>query len=279
MRRFSKKLRIFAKGPSENLFSNFNDSLFFDDLYECISESEMLISGTGWQTNIEFNARKIAKFKNIPSIAVIDHWTNYKKRFIFRGIEIYPDHLLVSDEYAKNIAKEIFPNIAITQLSNLFLESTAAKLKKNFSIRKNFKLPTKIIYFTEPIREKWGNSELIPEFQALKFFSEKIDLLVEKKLIAQKSHIEYINIKTHPSEDYSKYKRFIKSLNLPGELYINKYKSLESSILNAHIAFGCETQALIVAQACGLKVISSIPPWAPQCRLPHNFIIHMSKIR
>ncbi len=238
----------------------------------------MVISGTGWQTDIEFKARQIAKEKNIPSLAVLDHWTNYKERFLHNGIKVYPDHLLVSDEYANKIAKKIFPKISITKLSNLWLENTAYKLKKKISTRNKPKLPTKIIYFTEPIRESWGNSDLIPEYQALKFFSEKIDLLVENKLIAQKNKIEYINIKTHPSEDYLKYKKFIGSLKLPGKTYINRYKSLEDSILNAHIAFGCETQALILAQACGFNVISTIPPWAPKCKLPHNFVIHMSKL-
>ena len=238
----------------------------------------MLISGTGWQTDIEYSARKFAKSINIPSIAVLDHWTNYKERFVFNGRELYPDHILVSDKYAEALAQKDLPNITITQLSNLWLDNIVHKYKKNISLKSNFELPTKLLYFTEPYRQKWGDSKLIPEFQALKYFSDKIDLLVKNKLISTKNKIESINIKTHPSEDISKYAKFIYSLGLPGDLYINKYESLENSLLNAQIAFGCETQALVVAQACGLKVVSTIPPWAPKCKLPHDFIIHISKL-
>ena len=213
----------------------------------------MLISGTGWQTDIEYSARKFAKSINIPSIAVLDHWTNYKERFVFNGRELYPDHILVSDKYAEALAQKDLPNITITQLSNLWLDNIVHKYKKNISLKSNFELPTKLLYFTEPYRQKWGDSKLIPEFQALKYFSDKIDLLVKNKLISTKNKIESINIKTHPSEDISKYAKFIYSLGLPGDLYINKYESLENSLLNAQIAFGCETQALVVAQACGLK--------------------------
>jgi hypothetical protein len=32
---------------------------------------------------------------------------------------------------------------------------------------------------------------------------------------------------------------------------------------------GCESMALVVALAAGREVFSSLPPWAPPCRLPH----------
>ena len=95
---------------------------------------------------------------------------------------------------------------------------------------------------------------------------------------SSKNQIESIHVKTHPTENDSKYSKYLESLNLPGKIFINKYESLEDSLLNADVAFGCETQALIVAHACGLNVISTLPPWAPKCKLPHKFIIHISKL-
>ena len=245
---------------------------------ECITDSKILISGTGWQTDIEFNSRVIAKNKNIPSVAVIDHWTNYEGRFIFRGKKLYPDHILVSDKYAKKIAEKTFSNISVTELSNIWLKDVVDYYQNNISSKNNFLRPKKLLYLTEPYRQKWSNSKLIPEYQALKYFSEAIDKLSENKLIAKKNQIESIHIKTHPTENDSKYSKYLESLHLPGEIFINKYDSLEDSLLNADVAFGCETQALIVAHACGLNVISTLPPWAPKCKLPHKFIIHISKL-
>ena len=40
---------------------------------------------------------------------------------------------------------------------------------------------------------------------------------------------------------------------------------------------GCESYALVAALAAGRQVCSSLPPWAPACRLPHTCIRHLSR--
>ena len=215
--RHDKKLNISAHGPSKNSFSKFAKSCFINNIEECVKKSKLLISGTGWETDLEHLSRKIAKNTKIPSIAVIDHWTNYLERFNFNEEIIMPDHILVSDEYAKIICKKIFPNIVTTQLSNIWLESIIESCRKIQS-KKNIQ-PTRLVYFTEPYREKWKNQNEPPEFQAINYFFKNLKKLSELKLIDDISLIKSINIKTHPSEMQTKYKELVVVYTFSNAMY------------------------------------------------------------
>jgi len=39
---------------------------------------------------------------------------------------------------------------------------------------------------------------------------------------------------------------------------------------------GCESFALVVALAAGRRVCSTLPPWAPPCRLPQPGIVRLA---
>ena len=59
-----------------------------DNINKVIQTSDIIITGTGWQSNLEFETRRLAASLNKYSIAVIDHWVNYKLRFIRYYINI-----------------------------------------------------------------------------------------------------------------------------------------------------------------------------------------------
>ena len=118
-----------------------------------------LISGTGWASAFEHDARKLAKQLGRRSIAVIDHWTNYRARFVRNGVEVLPDEIWVTDEYAKNLAEMEFPTIRIVQLQNAYLENLVGEVRGH-DYNKNVSLEENILYVLEPIRQAWGTSEL-----------------------------------------------------------------------------------------------------------------------
>ena len=75
--------------------------------------SVSLLTGAGWASNLEHDARRLASVARIPSIAVIDHWVNYTQRVEREGVVILPEEIWVSDPYAAEIAKELFKGIAV----------------------------------------------------------------------------------------------------------------------------------------------------------------------
>ena len=97
------------EGPAKKIWnSKFpNSKLLALDV--ALEKSRVLLSGTGWSSNLEHNARVQARISKMTSVAVIDHWTSYQKRFIRNKKEVLPDLILVGDKYAKKKADNIFP--------------------------------------------------------------------------------------------------------------------------------------------------------------------------
>jgi len=44
-------------------------------------DPEIVLYGTGWQNHLEYHFLDYAKAHNLPSLAFLDHLTNYRERF------------------------------------------------------------------------------------------------------------------------------------------------------------------------------------------------------
>ena len=276
---YLSKVNFYIEGPAVNIFKKYKIRRIYNDLEISISKCNLLITGTGWSSNLEHKARKIAKKYSIKSIAVIDHWVNYDERFIRGKEKIMPDLIWVSDDYSYEKANQHFPKIEIMKLKNIWLEKIKKKVKnsKDLNINKKKYLPKKLLYFTEPIRLKWEGNE-IGEIQALNYFFNKLMRLSQLSHISSIEKIEELRIRIHPSEQEKKYKKFLSNVNNKFPIYFDKYESLEESLINADACFGCETQALVVSLHCNIPTYCTIPSWGNKCRLPHKEIIHIKDL-
>lgn len=239
------------------------------NLSNSLSDAKLLISGTGWQSNLEHDARKLARSLGIKSVAVIDHWTTYRDRFIRDDEEVLPDEIWVTDEYAKKLAENYFPELPIVQLPNLYLENILAEVRlQEASV--NSSQTTRLLYVLEPIRQVWGNGDQLGEFQALDFFIKNINLLGFGKTLS-------IKLRPHPSDSIGKYDQWIESQkNL--DVSLDNSRSLAEAISWSNVVVGCQTYAMVVALASGRQVICSIPPRVATCVLPQTEIIKLADL-
>jgi hypothetical protein len=246
-----KPVRPFVQGPAVDLWnaSKINSPLHYslDDVLEGASN---LISGTGWSSNLEHNARVKAHAAGIKVIAVVDHWVNYSMRFERDGILQLPDEIWVADAWALEIAKETFPNLPVLQLKNTYLETQIAKVSAS---PKNGTL----LYVLEPVRDSWGREDS-GEFQALEFTLEH----VKKNFFGK---VTKIILRPHPSESPLKYQKYI---GIDSRITIDSFGDLSYAISQADVVVGVESFALTIALAAGRSVFSSLPPWAPKLKLP-----------
>lgn len=275
-----QKVRLCVDGPAVKIFKEAWGIFDIYDLAETVQRCDVLISGTGWSSDLEHYSRIYAKQFGVRSIAVLDHWVNYSERFRRGDREVLPDELWVSDAKAFEIARQHFPRIPIVLLPNIWLDSVTSYVKK---LRKApSTTPYKnLLYLCEPIREEWGYSLSATyscEEQAILYWLKGIGQLVTNGLVATKEEGISLLLLPHPSEESNKYKYIVEHLSSEWQISIAANESIETSVAWADAVFGCETQGLIIAVEAELPTYSCLPPWAPKCRLPCDRIVHMKDL-
>lgn len=238
-------------------------------LPQVISQSSMLLTGTGWASALEHDARKLARSAGLKSVAVIDHWANYHERFVRGGEEVLPDEIWVTDEYAKKLAEMEFPNLKVVQLPNAYLDGLVQEVREQEHAWIN-RAECNLLYVLEPIREIWGYGKQSGEFQALDFFVKNLSRLQLDGSLS-------IRLRPHPSDPIGKYSQWLEAQKNV-QISLDESPSLAKSIAWADVVVGCHTYAMVVALAAGRRVISSIPSWAPPCILPQAGILKLTDL-
>ena len=274
------KLRPCLEGPAQALFSAKLGPLPDHNLEQSLEGASLLISGSGWGSDLEHNARARARQLGIPSVAVLDHWVNYRARFERHGVEVLPDQLWVADAEAKALAQATFPDLPVLQLPNHWLQDLKATVAA--TREKPAQQPARrLLYLLEPIRVPWPGGEKANkpgELQGLHYWLRQLPLLAERGSIAPADQLEALALRPHPSEPAGKYDALITEARQSWPIQLDASPSLGAALAWADAAFGCETQALVAALACDLPSFSTVPPWAPPCRLPQAALQHLSHL-
>ena len=264
-----EQCRFCLEGPAAKLFKIQRPNIEFFSLKDVLTNAKTLLTGTSWSSPLEHNARILGKKNSIKSIAVIDHWINYKERFIRDHKEVLPDEIWVCDKYAYVEAKRCFPNIEIINQKNDYIKAMVDEIL-SFKVDKHEDV-TNVLYVLEPIRDAWAGDKVAGEFQALDFFINSIPSL---KLRGRLSII----LKPHPSDRENKYDHWVDSQVLRS-IYIEKKQSLAKLLAWSDMVVGCETYAMVVALAVHKRVVSSLPRHAHNCRLPCDKIERLNQIK
>lgn len=254
-------------GPAAKSFKIQQPNIELFSIEKILNGAEKLLTGTGWSSSLEHDARILAQNNSIKSIAVIDHWVNYRERFIRNSVEILPDIIWVSDKYAYKKAKRSFPNVQIIEQENEYLKAQANEVLSYKTNKK--KDVTNILYLLEPIRDEWAGHKVAGEFQALDFFLKIMPDLNLGKDIS-------IILKPHPSDPIDKYNDWVKLSNL-SNIHIETEKNLASLLAWSDVVVGCETYAMVLAIRVCKRVISSLPMNAHNCRLPFEKIERLNQ--
>jgi hypothetical protein len=254
--------RAYMSGPAKKLWdAAYPEVVLCDSLNSTLDGAGLLITGTGWESDIEHQARSLAKSLGVRSVAIIDHWVNYADRVVRHGEVVWPDEFWVTDVYAMEIAKRTFPGHDVKLVPNRYVET---QLRDIALVEKARAL--ELLYVLEPIRAYWGR-ETLGEFQALDYFVSQLPALGLPLATL-------IRLRPHPSDPPEKYNKWIGEhpmLNIELDNSIN----ISQSLGRASWVAGCESFALVLALMSGRVVYCTLPPWAPTCRLPHSGLIHI----
>tara|TARA_B100000795_G_scaffold123085_1_gene91668 strand:- start:8164 stop:9027 length:864 start_codon:yes stop_codon:yes gene_type:complete len=230
---YRAKYSYTVSGPAINIFKNKVNNFKILPLKQNVDNSDIIITGTGLGSDLEYKAIVYSKKKDKLVYSYLDHWVNYRKRFIRDKKLELPDEIWVGDKYAKKIASKLFDNVKF--VPNPYWSLTIKQFKK---IKKKINSNNIIFVSSNSNRLK------VKKSRDLVIFKKFLDF-VKKKKINNK-----IIIRKHPTEKNNKFNsKIYKKTNI--KLDVNK--SLTSSMCNCSMIFGHNTMALVIGKLCGLK--------------------------
>ena len=82
-------------GPAMKIFLKRGIEFTSEPIESLLSTNtfDKVITGTGWMTDIETKAIRHAVKNSIYCISAIDHWVNYRERFLLKGKYYHPDEI------------------------------------------------------------------------------------------------------------------------------------------------------------------------------------------
>lgn len=162
-------LEFFCVGPAAKLSlgNAASESEVMQFIHSMIEKRELsgLVTGTSWGNNIELYTMAACKVSGIPTIAVLDYWSNYRARFRDDlGNYTFPDYYIVMDELAaKEAVQEGVPADILRTLGHPGLDKYLALPRRNTCSGKN----KKVLFLSQPLSALYGKELGYTEHQAL----------------------------------------------------------------------------------------------------------------
>jgi hypothetical protein len=250
-------------GPALKIFQRKLGDIKIISSKEAIDHSDSLLCSTSWQSDLEWESIKIARKCNKKSIAFLDHWGNYRERFIRNGEASWPDEVWVGDSEAEILANKVLPEVIVKQIENPYFAEIKRELNVIAKSSIRHKNELSLLFVSEPLREHgikgfgnelhWGYTE-----------EEGLHYLLSN-LYVFNNKVGRIVIRPHPSEAIDKFDWASNEYSLPIEN--GGRKTLLEEIVECDVVVGFQSMALVVGVLAGKRVISCIPEGGKACSL------------
>jgi len=260
----NEKFCLALSGPAIKVFKKKFSKIKIISKSDAIKKSDWVLCSTSTEGNFEKDGIILAKKNKKKVVVLLDHWVEYRSRFIKNKKLFIPDEIWVTDNYALRIIKKENFKTKILLKKNLYFEEFQKKAKL-FKRKKNKLSGKNILFLSEWVNPSHKKS--YNEKECLKFFLNNLSSL--------KSKINKITIRFHPGEKIKKL-RWLK--NYPNKILISKNKHVFDDILQHDIVVGINTIALVLGLIAKKKVISCIPSKTDKCDLPYKGILDFNKI-
>lgn len=255
-----KNLHVLCDGPAKNIYEQIYNRKYVQQysLHDALFEIDIVITGTGVGSDLEYNALAASKRNGIFSVSLLDHWVNYHQRFIRNSIQVLPDEMWVVDNFAKKIVEDMFPQSTIKLVPNIYLEKIKVQIETS-----TFTIRNQALFLLEPIVYGGLRTNFLNPLEI--FYFE--NFLNKWKL---GSGGVTLKLRAHPSESSEKYARYLS----PPTITLSDSSNFSSDLAESIIVIGYHSYGMTIAQALGKKVLCALPSGV-NCKLPHNDIPRM----
>ena len=234
-----KKINFFFTNLNiKKYFINYKDKfLEIHSLKDLIKKNyfNLAVIGTGYPPKYIHLANYFKTYK-ILTVAILDHWLNFLRRFKKNKSLFKPDVILMTHKINYRL-DNFFKNIKIFNIKNYYLEQQIREVKKIKKVKYD------CCYINDPA-------------------SYIVNAKVRKKLIVDsmgsfisfiKNHrIKKVLIRPHPKDDLYRFKNMIKRIAKNKEynddnLVISKSKNISKDIGSSNSIFGMKSFGLFIA--------------------------------
>ena len=254
--------RYCLEGPALRVFARKLPQVRALPLQEALAGAARLLAGSGWQSDLEVRAIAQARARGLPATVFLDHWTNYRERFVRGGTTVLPDELWVGDAQALERARAALPEVPVRLVDNPYFLDLREQLAARAAAVPP--VPGTLLVLCEPVREPalrqhgnerhWGYTEE----EALDYLLGHLHLLG--------GPVNRIVLRPHPSEPADKYAAQAARSPVPVER-TTRADVLDDILASERVA-GCNSMALAIALLAGREVVCCIPPGGPACAVP-----------
>jgi len=267
-----KRFVYCLSGPAVRLFGEILGEMenhSASELESLVSSVDMIVCGTSEKSAVMDRAIQLASENNVPSVAYLDHWFGFRRRFVDVNGDAnsLPDEIWVTDDYAASRALlEGLPESKIMLKGSPYVERLARTVRElGASVAHNEK---SLLFISEPIISipalTGGPLEHVG-------FNE-FELLEDVIQAAGDADVDKIVVRLHPSEPVDQYDAVLRRLSTSVEVTISEQSDLAVDLARSIAAVGSNSTALVTAAAAGLRTISYIPEGGRPCVLPHDDI-------
>lgn len=249
-------------GPAEPIFRQRLGKIHVTPLSEALAACDWVLTGTGWQTDIEWQAIRQGRAAGKHVVTFLDHWVNYPARFARNGVTCYPDEIWVGDAYAAKLARKNLPGLTIRQVDNPYFSYFVSEVeRKDMAASTERRHEKNILFVSENI-----NRDGFQQDDAIRYFMANLDSIGVD--------VGQILIRPHPSESAEKYYRVAREFSW--DVRISDGASLEEEMALSDIVVGCTSMAMALAVMAGRRVVSCIPDEKIPLTLPFGQIERLS---
>jgi hypothetical protein len=231
----------------------------------------MLLCTTSWGDHpVELPFIAAARTRGIPSLAVIDFWSNYRRRFESGGQLTLPDLIAVPDDAARlEAAQEGLPADRLVALGNPCYESLIERYgdfdrqaRTAFRARVGVgRQVTLVLFASQPLNALYGDDLGYDERGVLTAVHQGLEQVAEWL-----GHPVELAVRAHPREDRL-------TLPEPGARVRLRSAAGDDALgwaLAADLVVGMTSAVLLQAAMLGARVVSVQPNLRGPDRLPSN---------
>jgi len=244
---------LYLAGPAKEIFTreefDQNKNILRSNLEKEIFLADYVITGTSLGSSHELEVLSSASKYLKKTGSILDHWTNYKERFLLDRQLILPKEIWVFDSHAKELALNDFEDISVVQHKNLYISDQLNKFQEINNHGSEY-----VLYLCQNLND---HRETIPfdDLDALSFFLEN-KYCCDK--YSENAKVDTVCIRLHPSQEDIDLEILRKKFP-----YIKIIQKKELNLLNqiseSSYVVGVDTMAMALAIECGKEVFCSIP--------------------